>query len=84
MVADWRKKLLFLLLSWRGVSFAMVETVTREQAHELVETLPLKFSWDDLMRLIYERIAIERGLADIKAGRVTEVGALRKEFGLPR
>ena len=62
----------------------MAGTITRATAHDLVEALPPTFSWDDLMRLIYERISVERGMADAEAGRVTEVGALRQEFGIPR
>jgi hypothetical protein len=32
---------------------------------------------------IYVREAVEAGFEDSKTGRVTEVGMLRKEFGLP-
>lgn len=32
---------------------------------------------------IYVREAVEKGLADAEAGRVTEVKKVREEFGLP-
>ncbi len=36
----------------------------RPQARELVDQLPPQATWDDLMREIYVRQAIEQGLAD--------------------
>ena len=62
----------------------MPATVTRDEAHQLVERLPEAFSWDDLMQAIYERASLERGLADSAAGRVTDVSDVRREFKLPR
>ena len=58
----------------------MESSVTREDAHRLVELLPPAFSWDDLMQAIYRRASLERGLADGATGRVTAVSALRAEF----
>ena len=55
----------------------------KEAAHVLVDALPDDATWDDLMRKAYERQAIESGLADSEAGRVTEVEAVRRRFGLP-
>ena len=62
----------------------MPATVTREDAHQLVELLPAAFSWDDLMQAVYERASLERGLADSVAGRVTDVADVRREFNLSR
>ncbi len=41
----------------------------KEEAHRLSDRMHPKATWDDLMREIYVREAIERGLADSKAGR---------------
>lgn len=59
----------------------MPVTVTRDEARKLVEALPETFSWDGLLQVIFERMAIERGLADIEAGRYTDVDELRRELG---
>jgi predicted transcriptional regulator len=48
----------------------------------LVENLPDDSTWEDLMYQIYVRETIEAGLADIEAGRVTDVEKVREEFGL--
>ncbi len=60
-----------------------METVNvKEEARKLIEKLPDDSTWDDLMHEIYVRQAIEAGLADSEAGRVTSVEQVRKEFGL--
>jgi predicted transcriptional regulator len=38
---------------------------------------------DDLMREIYVREAVERGLADSKEGRTKDVREIRAKYGLP-
>ncbi|MDX6574993.1 MAG: hypothetical protein QOE96_946 [Blastocatellia bacterium] len=54
----------------------------KEEARRLVENLPDDSTWEDLMYQIYVRETIESGLADIEAGRVTNVEKVREEFGL--
>ena len=54
----------------------------REEAKRMVEKLPLKATWDDLMHEIYVRQAIESGMKDSQEGRVVEVKDVRKRFGL--
>ncbi len=54
----------------------------KAQAAKLVRSLPESASWDDLMYEIYVRQKIDRGLADIKAGRVKTHAAICKKFGL--
>ena len=54
----------------------------REEARKLIEKLPDDSTWDDLMREIYVRQAIESGLADSHAGRATNVEEVRAKFGL--
>ena len=54
----------------------------KEEAKRLLEKLPENVTWDDLMHEIYVRQSIEAGLADSKAGRVTNVTEVRAKFGL--
>jgi predicted transcriptional regulator len=61
----------------------MSATNIKEQARKLVEDLPEDSTWEDLMYKIYVREAVESGLADSEAGRVTDVEKIREEFGLP-
>jgi predicted transcriptional regulator len=58
--------------------------VIRHRAHELIEALPDGGTWQDLMYGLDLRADVEAGLADAKAGRVTEVGELRRDCGLRR
>lgn len=54
----------------------------KEEAHRLVDRLSDDASWDDLMREIYVRQAIESGLRDSEQGRVVSVEEVRAKFGL--
>lgn len=56
----------------------------KEAAHRLVDALSDNATWDDVMRKAYERQAIESGIADSEAGRVTDVEAVRRKYGLPK
>ena len=60
----------------------MHATSIKEAACRLVDQLPDDATWDDLMRKAYEQQAIESGLADSEAGRVTGVEAVRRSYGL--
>jgi len=55
----------------------------KEEARRLIDRLPENATWDDLMYEIYVRLAIEAGLADSEASRITSVEAVRAQFGLP-
>ncbi|MGQ0761017.1 MAG: hypothetical protein ACT4OT_03205 [Acidobacteriota bacterium] len=55
----------------------------KDEARKIVESLPDDSTWEDLMYHIYVREAVEKGLADAEAGRVTDVKKVREEFGLP-
>lgn len=61
----------------------MPTMVQKEEAHKLVDRLPANATWDDLMHEIYVREAIERGLADSRAGRTKSVQEVRAKYGLP-
>ena len=54
----------------------------KQDAHALVDQLAANATWDDLAYTVEVRASIERGLADIKAGRVVTTEELRREFGL--
>jgi predicted transcriptional regulator len=54
----------------------------KQEAHRLVDQLGDDASWDDLMREIYVRQAIETGLRDSEQGRVVSVDDVRAKFGI--
>jgi hypothetical protein len=54
----------------------------KDEAIRLVERMPEDATWDDLMYEIYVRQALERGMADSKAGRTTPLEEVRAKFGL--
>jgi hypothetical protein len=56
----------------------------KEEARRLLDKLPEESTWDDLMHEIYVRQVVEAGLEDSKSGRTTDVGEVRKKFGLPK
>jgi predicted transcriptional regulator len=45
-------------------------TDIKQVAHRIVEQLPDDASWDDLLYKIYVQQSIDRGLADVAAGRL--------------
>ncbi len=61
----------------------MTTVMKKESAHKLIDRMPQQATWDDLMHEIYVREAIERGLADSKAGRTKDVKEVRAKYGLP-
>jgi hypothetical protein len=61
----------------------MSALVSKEDAHRIVDQLPANATWDDLMREIYVREAIEKGLSDSYAGRTKDVSEIRSKFNLP-
>jgi hypothetical protein len=61
----------------------MSALVRNEDAHRLLDQLPAYATWDDLMREIYLREAIARGLEESRSDKVTEVGEVKTKYGLP-
>ena len=55
----------------------------KDEARRMVGAWPDDSTCEDLRYQIYVREAIEAGLADSEAGRVTDVEKVREEFGLP-
>ena len=52
----------------------------KQEAHRLLEKLPDKATWDDLMYQIYVRQTIEAGIEDSDEGRTVDVKEVRKRF----
>ena len=61
----------------------MSTMMEKDEAHRLIDRMPLEATWDDLMREIYVRETIKRGLADSNAGRTKDVKEVRVKYGLP-
>lgn len=55
----------------------------KEQARQLLDNLPDSATWEDVMRRIYVRQAIEAGVKDSDEGRTMDVKEVREKFGLP-
>jgi hypothetical protein len=58
--------------------------IIKEEAHKIIDRMPVGATWNDLMYEIYVREVIELGLADSKAGRTKEVKEIRAKYGLPK
>jgi len=62
----------------------MPTAMDKNTAHRLVDRMPENATWDDLMHEIYVRHVIEKGLADSREGRTTDVREIRQKYGLPQ
>jgi len=51
-------------------------------AHELIDQLPDDVNWSELAYHVEVRASIERGLEDVKAGRVYTTDEVKKQLGL--
>ena len=60
----------------------MAERMRKDQAHKLIDRMAEDSTWDDLIQEIYVRQVIDQGLADSRAGRTTDVGDVRRKYGL--
>ena len=60
----------------------MSTVMEKEEAHRLVDRLPVNSTWDDLMHEIYVRETIDRGLTDSRANRTKSVKEVRAKYGL--
>lgn len=54
----------------------------KQQAHELIDSLPETAGWEELAEQIETLLDIHAGLADSAADRVTDNAQVRAEFGL--
>ena len=60
----------------------MSNTIDKTGAKALIDQLPDNATWDDLISEICLRIAVERGLADVAAGRSRPLEDVQRDFGL--
>ena len=56
----------------------------KQEAYKILDQLPDKATWDDLMHQIYVRQTIEAGIKDSDEGRTMDVKDVRKKFGLKK
>lgn len=54
----------------------------KQEAYNILDNLPDKATWDDLMYKIYVRQTIEVGIKDSNEGRTVDVKKVLKKFGL--
>ena len=54
----------------------------KEKTYQILNNLPDKATWDDLMYSIYVRQAVEAGIKDSDEGNTVEVKEVRMRFGL--
>lgn len=66
---------------WESIRY-MSNVVSKQEAHKLIDQLPADATWEDLMREIYVRAAIDKGLEDSRSGRTKEVSEIRAKYGL--
>jgi hypothetical protein len=62
----------------------MTVMIKKKEAHDMIDRLPNSATWDDLIKEIYVRETIERGLSDSVEGRVSEVRDVRAKYGLKK
>ena len=62
---------------------ATANLTPKQEAHRLLAQLPDDATWDEVVYQLGVRRAIERGLADAEAGRLTDLAEVRAEYGLP-
>ena len=60
-----------------------MSNAVKDEARRLIDSLPDGATWEDLMYQLYVREAVEQGLADSEADRVTPVADVRGRLGLP-
>jgi hypothetical protein len=59
---------------------ATVTPSVKQQARKLLDELPEDVTWDEIVYELAVRRSIELGLADVSAGRVTEINEVRRQF----
>lgn len=54
----------------------------KQCVHQVVDAVSDDATWQELLCALELRFDVEAGLADAKAGRVTDTDKLRREYGL--
>ena len=73
---------LFVILKKKLFETTMNNVIDKQSAHIIVDNLPDTATWEDLMQKIYEREAIERGLAASRRDDVISNEEIRKNYGI--
>jgi predicted transcriptional regulator len=60
----------------------MAQASIKQEAHALVDELSDDATWEDLLREVAMRRAIEEGLEDVEAGRTVSTDELRQRLGV--
>ena len=55
-------------------------STAKEAARQIIDQLPEKASWDDIMYELYVKQKIDEGLADIEAGRTVPHEQIKAEL----
>jgi len=71
------------MLPFKGGNKMQTESI-KQEAYKILDKLPDKATWDDLMYQIYVRQTIETGIKDSNEGRTVDVKEVRKRFGLKK
>ncbi len=57
-------------------------TTAKHEAHELLDGFPDSITWEEIAYRVEVRASIERGLEDVRAGRVVSNEDVKKQFGI--
>ena len=60
----------------------MATANVKQAAHQVIDRLPDDVSWDEVAYRMEIRASIERGLADVEAGRAIPQEEIEKHFGI--
>jgi len=56
----------------------------KDEARELIGSLPDSATWQDVVRTVFERLMIEEGIADLESGHVWTSDEIRQKLAIPR
>jgi hypothetical protein len=54
----------------------------KNEARKLIDDLPDDATWEDTSRMVFERLMIEEGIADLDAGRAWTIDQIREKLGI--
>ena len=60
----------------------MQQVHVKDEARVLIDGLPDDATWEDVSRLVFERLMIEEGIADLDAGRTWTSDQIREKLGI--
>ena len=54
----------------------------KNEARKLIDDLPDDATWEDISRIVFERLMIEEGIADLDATRAWTSDQIREKLGI--